>query len=116
MSDMEEHDERVFRLTRRKALKGLALGIGTMVLPAKDASASVWESFFQKHFRELGRLERQKILARLEEEYSAQYKKSVRVKDTPPPEGGLFGDALDLSRCVGGRGGGFGRVAGAHTR
>ena len=55
MSDMEERDEHVFRLTRRKALKGLALGIGTMVLPAKDASASVWESFFQKHFRELSR-------------------------------------------------------------
>ena len=101
MSDMEEHDERVFRLTRRKALKGLALGIGAMVLPAKDASASVWESFFQKHFRELGKPERQKILARLEKEYSARYKKSVRVKDTPPPEGVLFGYALDLSRCVG---------------
>jgi len=98
---MEEHDERVFRLTRRKALKGLALGIGAMVLPAKDASASVWESFFQKHFRELGKPERQKILARLEKEYSARYKKSVRVKDTPPPEGVLFGYALDLSRCVG---------------
>ena len=101
MSDMEEHDEHVFRLTRRKALKGLALGIGTMVLPAKDASASVWESFFQKHFRELSKSERQKILAKLEKEYSAQYKKPVRVKDTPPPEGVLFGYALDLSRCVG---------------
>ncbi|MCL5883742.1 MAG: 4Fe-4S dicluster domain-containing protein [Deltaproteobacteria bacterium] len=101
MSDMEEHDEHVFRLTRRKALKGLALGIGAMALPAKDASASVWESFFQKHFRELGKLERQKILARLEKEYSARYKKPVRVKDTPPPEGVLFGYGLDLSRCVG---------------
>lgn len=101
MSDMEEHDEHVFRLTRRKALKGLALGIGTMVLPAKDASASVWESFFQKHFRELGKPERQKILARLEKEYSAKYKKPVRVKDTPPLEGVLFGYGLDLSRCVG---------------
>jgi len=84
MSDLEEHDEHVFRLTRRKALKGLALGIGTMVLPAKDASASVWESFFQKNFRELNRSERQKILSRLEKEYSARYKKPVRVKDTPP--------------------------------
>jgi molybdopterin-containing oxidoreductase family iron-sulfur binding subunit len=101
MSDMEERDKHVFRLTRRKALKGLALGIGTMVLPAKDASASVWESFFQKNFRELSRPERQKILARLEKEYSAQFKKPVRVKDTPPPEGVLFGYALDLSRCVG---------------
>ena len=100
MSD-EEHDEHVFRLTRRKALKGLALGIGTMVLPAKDASASVWDSFFQKNFRELNRPERQKILARLEKEYSARYKKPVRVKDTPSPEGVLFGYGLDLSRCVG---------------
>jgi molybdopterin-containing oxidoreductase family iron-sulfur binding subunit len=101
MSDTKEHDEHVFRLTRRKALKGLALGIGTMVLPAKDASASVWDSFFQKNFRELSKPERQKILARLEKEYSATYKKSVRVKDTPAPEGVLFGYGLDLSRCVG---------------
>jgi Fe-S-cluster-containing dehydrogenase component len=101
MSDREEHDEHVFRLTRRKALKGLALGIGTMVLPAKDASASVWESFFQKHFRELSRSERQKMLAGLEKEYSAKYKKPVRVKDTPPIEGVLYGYGLDLSRCIG---------------
>ena len=101
MSDMEERDEHVFRLTRRKALKGLALGIGAMALPAKDASASVWESFFQKNFRELNRSERQVILARLEKEYSARYKKPVRVKDTPPIEGALYGYGLDLSRCVG---------------
>ncbi|HEX8042232.1 4Fe-4S dicluster domain-containing protein [Candidatus Deferrimicrobium sp.] len=101
MSDTEEHDERVFRLTRRKALKGLALGIGTMVLPAKDASASVWESFFQKNFRELGKSERRAIMARLEKEYSAKYKKPVKVKDTTPIEGVLYGYGLDLSRCVG---------------
>jgi len=101
MSDMEERDEHVFRLTRRKALKGLALGIGAMALPAKGASASVWESFFQKNFRELNRSERQVILARLEKEYSARYKKPVRVKDTPPIEGALYGYGLDLSRCVG---------------
>ena len=101
MSDMDENDEHIFRLTRRKALKGLALGIGTMVLPAKDASASVWESFFQKNFRELGKSERQAILARLEKEYSARYRKPVRVKDTPAPEGVLFGYGLDLSRCIG---------------
>ena len=40
-------------------------------------------------------------MARLEKEYSATYKKSVRVKDTPSPEGVLFGYGLDLSRCVG---------------
>jgi len=101
MADMEDHDEHVFRLTRRKALKGLALGIGTMVLPAKDASASVWESFFQKNFRELSKSERQAVLARLEKEYSDRYKKPVRVKDTPPIEGVLYGYGLDLSRCVG---------------
>ena len=41
MSDKETRDGRVFRLSRRKALKGLAAGIGALALPAKDSPASV---------------------------------------------------------------------------
>jgi molybdopterin-containing oxidoreductase family iron-sulfur binding subunit len=101
MSDKKQCDKHTFRLTRRKALKGLASGLGALALPGKNASASAWEAFFQKNFRELSRSDRQRILDRLEKQYSAQFGKPVKVKDTLPIEGVLFGYALDLSRCVG---------------
>ena len=101
MSDKQARDRRVFRLSRRKALKGLAAGVGALALPGKNASASAWESFFQKNFRELSKEEVQRILDRLQKEYSAVYKKNVTVKATPSIEGVLYGYGLDLSRCIG---------------
>ena len=87
--------------SRRKFLKGLAAGIGLIALPDKDASASLWEEFFQKHFRELSKDELKNVLARLEKKYSKQFSKQVTVKATPPIEGVRYGYALDLSRCIG---------------
>lgn len=101
MSDSKQRDKRVFQLTRRKALKGLAAGLGVLALPTPDASAAVWDSFFQKHFRELSKDELQQVLARLEKEYSKKYEKEVKVKATPAIEGVRFGYGLDLSRCIG---------------
>ena len=101
MSDRETRGNRIFRLSRRKALKGLAAGLGALALPRKDASAAIWESFFQKHFRELGRAEIRDVVSRLEKEYGAAYGKPVKVKTTPPMEGVLYGYGLDLSRCIG---------------
>ena len=45
MSDKKQCDKHAFRMTRRKALKGLASGLGALALPGKNASASVWEAF-----------------------------------------------------------------------
>ena len=101
MSDKKPCDQKVYRLTRRKALKGLAMGIGALALPTSNASASVWESFFQQHFRELDKEQLQRVLARLEKEYSSTYGQPVTVKATPPIEGVKFGYGLDLSRCIG---------------
>ncbi len=101
MSEQETKEMRVFRLSRRKALKGLAAGLGALALPDRNASAAVWETFFQKNFRELGRDEIRGVVERLEKEYSARFGKPVKVKTTPPMEGVLYGYGLDLSRCIG---------------
>jgi molybdopterin-containing oxidoreductase family iron-sulfur binding subunit len=101
MSDMKKCDQHVLHKSRRKVLKGLAAGIGLIAMPTRNASASVWEEFFQKHFRELSKDELKKVLARLEKKYSQQFGKQVSVKATPPIEGVLFGYGLDLSRCIG---------------
>jgi Fe-S-cluster-containing dehydrogenase component len=101
MSDKDTRRNRIFRLSRRKALKGLAAGLGTLALPGKDASAAIWETFFQKNFRELGRDEIRDVVARLEKEYSTRYGKPVKVKTNAPMEGVLYGYGLDLSRCIG---------------
>jgi len=87
--------------SRRKFLKGLAAGVGLIALPSKDAAASVWDEFFQKHFRELSRDELKGVITRLEKDYSKQFAKQVTVKTTPPIEGVLYGYGLDLSRCIG---------------
>ncbi len=101
MSEKETRKSRIFRLSRRKTLKGLAAGLGAVALPKKNASAAFWESFFQKNFRELSKSEMKDVVSRLEKEYSARYGKPVKVKTTPPMEGVLYGYGLDLSRCIG---------------
>lgn len=101
MSDTKKCDDHVLHKSRRKMLKGLAAGIGLIAMPGRDASASVWEEFFQKHFRELSKDELKGVIARLEKEYSKQYDKKVTVKTTPPIEGVRYGYGLDLSRCIG---------------
>jgi len=101
MSDIKKCDSHVLHKSRRKMLKGLAAGIGLIAMPDRDASASVWEEFFQKHFRELSKEELKGVIARLEKDYSKQYAKQITVKTTPPIEGVRYGYGLDLSRCVG---------------
>ena len=88
-------------ITRRQALQGLVAGLGALAFPASDASASVWEAFFQKHFRELSKDELTRTLERLGREYSEEYGKQVSVKATPAIEGVRYGYGLDLSRCIG---------------
>jgi molybdopterin-containing oxidoreductase family iron-sulfur binding subunit len=101
MCNKPKCDKNAFQKSRRKVLKGLTAGLGALALPASNASASVWEAFFQKHFRELDKTELQRVLARLEAELSKEFGKGVTVKATPPIEGVKYGYGLDLSRCIG---------------
>jgi molybdopterin-containing oxidoreductase family iron-sulfur binding subunit len=88
-------------VTRRTMLKGAALGVVSMAIPGSDADASIWEAFFQKHFKELGNKDRAKVLARLEEAYSKKYGRDFEITANRPLPGVLFGYGLDLSRCIG---------------
>jgi molybdopterin-containing oxidoreductase family iron-sulfur binding subunit len=101
MADKSSRNQPVVNLSRRKALKGLATGIGALALPTPQASAAVWEAFFQRHFRELSQEDLKRVLTRLETTYRQEYGRPVTVKATPPLDGVKFGYGLDLSRCIG---------------
>ena len=88
-------------LDRRSFLKGAALGLAGTALPLNKADASFWESFFQKHFREMNDAEIKLVISRLEREYEDKYKKSIKVGNEKAIPGVLFGYGLDLSRCIG---------------
>ncbi len=90
MSDPSKHDKHVFRLTRRKALKGLVAGAGVLAIPSRKASATVWETFFQKHFRELSKDELKQVLARLEKDYSQEYRQGSQSQGNSCHRGGAL--------------------------
>jgi Fe-S-cluster-containing dehydrogenase component len=86
---------------RRKFLKNAAVGLGGLAVPVGNADASIWEAFFQKHFREMNDAEKKDVVQRLEKEYAAKYKKEIKVGTQKALPGVLFGYGLDLSRCIG---------------
>jgi len=88
-------------LDRRTFLKGVALGLAGTALPLNKADASFWESFFQKHFKEMNDAEIKQVLGRLEREYEEKYKKVIKVGNQKAMPGVIFGYGLDLSRCIG---------------
>ncbi|MBS1192700.1 MAG: Fe-S-cluster-containing hydrogenase subunit, partial [Nitrospirae bacterium] len=98
MSSENKHERGVHR---RTFLKGAALGLAAAALPGADADASLWDSFFQKHFREMNEDEIKQVLRRLEKEYEQKYKKQITVGNEKALPGVQFGYGLDLSRCIG---------------
>jgi len=88
-------------ISRRTLLKGAALGAASLAIPAGNADASVWDAFFQKHFKEMNKDELDTVISRLKKEYSRDYKADLDIKDTKAIPGTLFGYGLDLSRCIG---------------
>lgn len=58
------------------------------------------DEFLQRHYKELGREELARILARLEEETKTRYGAEVTM-DVPAEEGVQFAYALNLSICIG---------------
>lgn len=76
-----------------------AAGAAAAINPA-DADSTVAE-WLQGHYVLMSDEEKKKCIDRLEKRYTAQYGKKTVVADTPPPEGVLFGYALDIAKCIG---------------
>lgn len=88
-------------VSRRGFLKGSAAAAATLAIPVGTADASIWQAFFQKHFREMDKDEVARVIERLEKQYKREYGVQFNIKTTPPLPGTLFGYGLDLSRCIG---------------
>lgn len=85
--------------TTRRDFLGAATAAMAAALTGCDTLSR--EEFLQRNFKELSSDEVRSVIARLEKEYTAKYSKDVKVANTPPIPGVIFGYALDLSRCIG---------------
>jgi hypothetical protein len=81
-------------LTRRNFLKASAAGAATLAIPVGTSDAAVWQSFFQKHFREMNKAEMAEVIKRMEKEYGDKYKTSFSIKTTGALPDTLFGYRL----------------------
>ncbi len=90
-------------IQRRKFLKGLMAGAAVALAPLTDSEASKFsfEEYFQKHFMEMTKEEKEKVLKRLADEYKQTYGKEFTVKATEAIPDVSFGYALNLSKCIG---------------
>jgi len=88
-------------IDRRTLLKGTAMGLASLAIPFGTSDATVWESFFQKHFREMNDDEKLMVVERMKREYGEEYGIDFNIKTTKPIPGVLYGYGLDLSRCIG---------------
>lgn len=89
------------KIDRRVFLKSTALGLASTALPLKTARASIWKTFFQEHFLEMGEREINEVVERLQKENKTEYGRDISIRADQPIKGVKFAYALDLSRCVG---------------
>lgn len=86
------------------AVTGAAVASGAAA-PADDSSRptmkDVLADFFQDHYKRMDSEEIEATLERLERKYSERFEQEVRVENTPPIPGVVFGYALNISKCKG---------------
>jgi molybdopterin-containing oxidoreductase family iron-sulfur binding subunit len=103
MKDTEERvrEREVRGGSRRQFLQTAAAGLLASVGVPKAAEAFDFESFFQKHFRQMSDEEVRAMLRRLERRYSRKYGVQFKMEATGPVDGVVYGYGLDVSRCIG---------------
>ncbi len=88
--------------TRRDFLKIAATGtVAATTLAPQAAEAFDFESFFQKHFRQMSDEELAEYVERVRKKFTKQYGKEFNVTATGPVDNTYFGYGLDVSRCIG---------------
>jgi molybdopterin-containing oxidoreductase family iron-sulfur binding subunit len=94
-------------LARRRFLKGLAgvagAGAAAAGSPAWGGStfADAFADFFQGHYQEMTPEEIQETLARIERKAQRRYGVALECRNTPPPQGVVFGYAINVDKCRG---------------
>lgn len=97
------------KVTRRDFLKeagaiGAAVAVGEAIGPLHAHGYDkrvTWAEWFQGNWRLMTDEEKKEAIARLEERYSEEYGKKVKVDDAPAMKGVLFGYALNIQKCIG---------------
>jgi len=100
--------------SRRQALRILgtgaaAVGVGAIATAqtqpeenkACDDGGGFFDTYFQEHYKQMDAEEIKDTLARLEKKYSCEYGVDIKVGNTPPMPGVVFGYALNISKCKG---------------
>lgn len=84
-------------------MKGLGAAAASTLVAGRKAEALSFSlsELFQNHFKKFTKEDLEKVLSRLEEEYSKKFKRQVHVNAEPPIPNVEFAYALDLSRCIG---------------
>lgn len=95
-------------MSRRKVLQLLGLGGAATAATAAVAATPGGETlrdamgdYFQDHYQRMSPQEVKEALERLERIYRRRYGVEVKVGNTPPKEGVLFGYALNIDKCKG---------------
>lgn len=65
--------------------------------------ADAFGAFFQKHYRKMSPDEVRAAIARIERRARRQHGADITVGNEPPPEGVVFGYAINISKCKGTR-------------
>ncbi len=94
--------------SRRAFLSNIAKTISAGAVTAAATTTgcsdgSTWESFFQKHYKEMTPEDKKKVFARLEKVAEARYRTDVTIDDPAPVPGVHFAFAISLSVCNGNR-------------
>lgn len=85
-------------ISRRNALKILGAATGAAAASACGGDATL---SFHDHYQRMSRTEVDDVLARLQKKYKTDHGREIKVVDTPPIPGTVFGYAINISKCKG---------------